>query len=88
VHNLLHEKSTSFFLHCVTLSSKFDFLPFSITTMFLIFDTETTGLPLNYNAPIEDLNNWPRVVQISWQLHELNGQLVEHKNFIIKSEGY
>jgi DNA polymerase III subunit alpha len=56
--------------------------------MFLIFDTETTGLPLNYNAPIEDLNNWPRVVQISWQLHELNGQLVEHKNFIIKSEGY
>jgi DNA polymerase III subunit alpha len=56
--------------------------------MFLIFDTETTGLPLNYNAPIADLNNWPRVVQISWQLHELNGQLVEAKNFIIKPEGY
>jgi len=56
--------------------------------MFLIFDTETTGLPLNYNAPISDLNNWPRVVQISWQLHELNGQLVEAKNFIIKPEGY
>jgi DNA polymerase III subunit alpha len=56
--------------------------------MFLIFDTETTGLPLNYNAPISDLNNWPRVVQISWQLHELNGKLIEANNFIIKPEGY
>jgi DNA polymerase III subunit alpha len=56
--------------------------------MFLIFDTETTGLPLSYNAPISDLNNWPRMVQISWQLHELDGKLVEAKNFIIKPEGY
>jgi DNA polymerase-3 subunit alpha len=56
--------------------------------MFLIFDTETTGLPLNYNAPLSDLNNWPRMVQISWQLHELDGKLVEAKNFIIKPEGY
>lgn len=28
------------------------------------------------------------MVQISWQLHELDGKLVEAKNFIIKPEGY
>lgn len=56
--------------------------------MFLIFDTETTGLPKNYNAPVSDSDNWPRMVQIAWQLHDLNGELVEAKNFIIKPEGY
>jgi len=38
--------------------------------MFLIFDTETTGLPKNFNAPITDVDNWPRCVQIAWQLHD------------------
>jgi len=28
---------------------------------YLFFDTETTGVPKNYNAPISDLNNWPRL---------------------------
>ncbi|MFZ5554013.1 MAG: DNA polymerase III subunit alpha [Bacteroidota bacterium] len=56
--------------------------------MYLIFDTETTGLPLDYNAPLEKLDNWPRVVQIAWQLHDVNGKLIEVKNFIIKPVGF
>ena len=38
--------------------------------MFLIFDTETTGLPRNWNAPLSDAENWPRCIQIAWQLHD------------------
>ena len=56
--------------------------------MFLIFDTETTGLPRNYNAPITDTSNWPRVVQLAWQLHDEFGQLIEHKDFLIRPKGY
>lgn len=56
--------------------------------MFLIYDTETTGLPKDYNAPITDSDNWPRMVQISWQLHDELGKLIEVKNYIIKPEGY
>jgi DNA polymerase-3 subunit alpha len=56
--------------------------------MFLIFDTETTGLPRNYKAPLTDFDNWPRVVQIAWQLHDDKGELVEVKNFIIKPNGF
>ncbi len=56
--------------------------------MYLIFDTETTGLPQNYNAPLTDFENWPRMVQIAWQLHEANGKLITAKNFIVKPEGY
>ncbi len=56
--------------------------------MYLIFDTETTGLPANYKAPLSDSDNWPRMVQIAWQIHDKEGKLVDVKNYIIKPEGY
>lgn len=56
--------------------------------MYIIFDTETTGLPRNWNAPITDTDNWPRVVQIAWQLHNDMGELIEHKDYLIQPEGY
>tara|TARA_Y100000589_G_scaffold328039_1_gene371279 strand:+ start:113289 stop:117818 length:4530 start_codon:yes stop_codon:yes gene_type:complete len=56
--------------------------------MFLIFDTETTGLPKNYNAPISDSDNWPRLVQLAWQLHDEKGNLITHRNIIVKPEGF
>ncbi|WP_372746913.1 DNA polymerase III subunit alpha, partial [Lutibacter sp.] len=56
--------------------------------MFLIFDTETTGLPKSWNAPITDTDNWPRCVQIAWQLHNEYGELIEHQDFLIKPEGF
>ncbi len=56
--------------------------------MYLIFDTETTGLPKKWNAPITDTDNWPRCVQIAWQLHDKYGKLIESQEFLIKPEGY
>jgi DNA polymerase-3 subunit alpha len=56
--------------------------------MYLIFDTETTGVPHNKTAPITDLDNWPRLVQIAWQLHDRNGKLISLQNFIVKPEGF
>ena len=51
--------------------------------MFLIFDTETTGLPKQWNAPITNTENWPRCVQIAWQLHDDFGNCTEHKDYIV-----
>ncbi len=56
--------------------------------MFLIFDTETTGLPKQWNAPISDSDNWPRCIQLAWQLHDAKGALIEQKDFIIKPDGF
>jgi DNA polymerase-3 subunit alpha len=56
--------------------------------MYLIFDTETTGLPKDYNAPITNTDNWPRCVQIAWQLHDEMGQLIEHQDYIVQPDGY
>lgn len=56
--------------------------------MYLIFDTETTGLPKRWDAPISDVDNWPRAVQIAWQLHDATGKLIEHQDYLIKPEGF
>lgn len=56
--------------------------------MYLIFDTETTGLPRDWNAPLTDSDNWPRAIQIAWQLHDDLGQLVEAKDFLIRPDGF
>jgi DNA polymerase-3 subunit alpha len=56
--------------------------------MYLIFDTETTGLPKNKQAPLTDFDNWPRIVQIAWQLHDQEGKLISNKNLIVKPDGF
>ena len=56
--------------------------------MYLIFDTETTGLPKSWNAPITDTDNWPRCIQIAWQLHDELGNLIEHNDFLIQPDGF
>lgn len=56
--------------------------------MYIIFDTETTGLPRDWNAPITDTTNWPRVIQIAWQLHDDMGCLLEHQDFLIRPDGF
>jgi len=56
--------------------------------MYLIFDTETTGLPKRWDAPITDTNNWPRCIQIAWQLHDDMGKLIEHQDYLVKPEGF
>ena len=56
--------------------------------MYLIFDTETTGLPKSWNAPITNTDNWPRCIQIAWQLHDDLGNIVEHNDFLIQPDGF
>ncbi len=56
--------------------------------MYLFFDTETTGLPRNFNAPLSDLDNWPRLVQIAWLQYDDKGKELSARNHIVKPEGF
>ena len=56
--------------------------------MHLFFDTETTGLPKNYKAPVTDLKNWPRLIQVAWLITDDAGQDVKSVEYIIKPEGF
>jgi DNA polymerase III epsilon subunit-like protein len=55
---------------------------------YLFFDTETTGLPLNYRAPVTDLRNWPRLVQLAWIVTADDGRVLANRNTIIKPVGF
>ena len=55
---------------------------------FFFFDTETTGVPLNYKAPSSDTNNWPRLVQLAWILTDEEGNRIHTGNLIVKPEGF
>lgn len=61
--------------------------------MYLVFDTETTGLPKNWGAPIEDLDNWPRVVQLAYAFFDdqkeaqcIGGKIIKPDGFVIPQE--
>lgn len=55
---------------------------------YLFFDTETCGLPRNFNAPVSDLGNWPRLVQLAYIYTESDGIQISRGNFIIRPEGF
>ncbi len=56
--------------------------------MYLFFDTETTGVPRDYKAPMTDLENWPRVIQLAWQLADDTGEVVQERKFLVKPDGW
>ena len=55
---------------------------------FFFFDTETTGLPRQWKAPVEDLDNWPRMIQLAWLLYDEDGNEIIRSNDIVKPEGF
>jgi len=57
-------------------------------TVYLFFDTETTGLPKSWKAPVTDLGNWPHIVQIAWALFDDSGAQLGFHDFLIKPEGF
>lgn len=56
--------------------------------MYLFFDTETTGLPKSWNAPAKDVDNWPRLVQLAWELHDRDGNTIATGNEIVRPNGF
>lgn len=56
--------------------------------MYLFFDTETTGLPRRWNAPITDVENWPRLVQLAWIIYDDQGKLLESQNMLVQPDGF
>lgn len=55
--------------------------------MKLFFDTETTGVPKNYKAPVSDVENWSRLVQLGYILVD-NGKILHEHEAIIKPVGF
>jgi DNA polymerase III epsilon subunit-like protein len=56
--------------------------------MICFFDTETTGLPKNWRAPMRDLDNWPRCIQLAWLITDNVGHEISRANHLILPDGW
>lgn len=56
--------------------------------LILFVDTETSGKPKKYKAPVSDLDNWPRLVQLGWIVAYENGTPAGSGEVIIRPEGF
>ena len=56
--------------------------------MYLFFDTETNGLPIDPKLSHVFVDNWPRLVSVAWVLKDINKNTIEEKSFIIKPDGW
>jgi len=56
--------------------------------MYLVIDCETTGLPRDRYAPIQDVDKWPRVVQLAWALYDETEKLIDAVKCLIRPNGF
>jgi len=45
-------------------------------------------LPRSWQASHEDLDNWPRLVQLAWVLADEQGAILAEKSVIIRPDGF
>jgi DNA polymerase-3 subunit epsilon len=51
----------------------------------LVFDTETTGLPVDQNAPLSDSTKWPYIIQLSFMVFDTDTkEILEFSDRIIQ----
>lgn len=51
----------------------------------LVFDTETTGLPADYNAPLTDSAKWPYILQLGFIVFDTTTkEILEYSDTIIR----
>jgi DNA polymerase III epsilon subunit-like protein len=63
-------------------------MPNKNTPLYVIFDTETTGLPRSRKASISDVDNWPRIVQIAWEAFDGEDRKIESQCHTIRPDGF
>lgn len=54
----------------------------------MLFDVSANGSPTNYNASPRDIDNWPRMLHIVWQVVNEKGQIQQNRNDLIKPQGF
>jgi DNA polymerase III subunit epsilon len=56
--------------------------------MYLFFDTETADLPERWDAPVTDLDNWPRIVQLAWVTADAQEDASPPQVHLIRPDGF
>lgn len=68
--------------------SLFDTEEFVKDEVFLFFDTETNGLPADFKAPLSEVDNWPRMIQLAWIQTDSEANELSRGDYLVYPEGY
>ncbi len=55
---------------------------------YLIFDTSANGKPRNWQRPVDDVFNWPRMIHIAWEMYDNEQKLIKKEDYIIRPQGF
>lgn len=54
----------------------------------LVLDVESTGLPLDWGRPSSDVDNWPRVIEMAFELFDETGKTIERVIELVSPDGW
>lgn len=54
----------------------------------LVVDAETNGLPVSWHGDINDLSNWPRIIELAWELFDHTGRTIRKECSMIIPDGW
>jgi DNA polymerase-3 subunit epsilon len=54
----------------------------------LFVDTETSGIPHDWNQPYSALGSWPHIAQLAWVIYSRDGQEIRTENHYILPSDY
>lgn len=54
----------------------------------LAVDTETNGLPVSWTAGVGSIDNWPRIVELAWDLFDENGTTIRKQSNLVIPDGW
>lgn len=54
----------------------------------LVLDVESTGLPISWNEPSSNVDNWPRVIEIAFELFDETGKTLLKVIELIAPDGW
>ena len=56
--------------------------------MYLIVDCETNGLARDRRAPVTDVGNWPRAVQVAWAVYDPEHRELLSEAYLVRPDGF
>ena len=68
--------------------SLFDTEEFIQDEVFIFFDTETNGLPYDFNAPVTEVDNWPRMIQLAWIQADARQNEISRGDYLIYPDNF
>ncbi len=54
---------------------------------YIVLDSETSGIPKSWDAPVSHSASWPHIIQLAWIVFDLKGNALKRECYYLKFTG-